>query len=148
MCTTWNIALRKLYNLPYRCHTRYLKHVTGLDHISFTLKRRFIKFFITAQNSANNKVQFLTRICRTNLSPSGLNISRICNEYSITPTFDIFRNTAQELDAGNIKLSTLNDVEMSACTSLKELIDCLYHFSDCILTRNEILSIVEYLACN
>ncbi len=149
LCTTWNIALRKLYNLPYRCHTRFLKHITGLMHISFTLKRRFLKFFTNAQNSENTKVCFLTKVCKTNLSPTGLNLSRICCEFGISSTLNItFSKISSKLDANYQLISSLDDVEMCTCICIRELIDCIYNFSECVLTRNEIVYMIADIACN
>ncbi len=43
--TTWNISVRRLYELPRTAHTRLLCNITNLPHVKHDLKCRFIKYF-------------------------------------------------------------------------------------------------------
>ncbi len=38
---TWNIAVRRLYDLPRTTHTRLLTHIAGVPHVNLNLKYRF-----------------------------------------------------------------------------------------------------------
>ncbi len=33
LCTTWNVAIRKLYGLPVQSHCRYLMHISQQNHL-------------------------------------------------------------------------------------------------------------------
>jgi hypothetical protein len=55
---TWNIALRKLYGLPYQSHTRFLDSICQVRHVSFMLKIRFVTFIQTLLQSTNTIVHF------------------------------------------------------------------------------------------
>ena len=73
---TWNIALRRLFYLSYRTHTRFLHHITDLRHVSLSLKIRFINFCRTLINSHNSLIKNVTDWAFTNnLSQTGLNLS-------------------------------------------------------------------------
>ncbi len=64
--TTWNIAVRRLYELPRTAHTRLLCNITNLPHIKHNLKCRFIKFDNNATKSWNKKVKFLANMFISN----------------------------------------------------------------------------------
>ncbi len=49
--TSWNVALRTLCDLPYREHTRYLDHVSGLLHVKHIFKATFSFHKITTKHS-------------------------------------------------------------------------------------------------
>ncbi len=43
---TWNVAIRKVYNVPFQTHCRVLQHVSQLNHVTHMLKSGFIKFMV------------------------------------------------------------------------------------------------------
>ncbi len=89
LCTTWIIAVCRLYELPRTAHTRLLCNITNLSHIKHNLKCRFIKFVNNATKSCKKKVKFLAKMCISNtLSVTGCNILNILYEYKIS-NFDI-----------------------------------------------------------
>ena len=82
--TTWNIAVRRLYDLPRTAHTRFLSHIAGIPHVNSNLKCRFVKFLHNAFNSHNVKVSYIAKLCMSNtLSITGNNVSNILCEYNI-----------------------------------------------------------------
>ncbi len=42
---TWNIAVRRLYDLPRTAHTRFLTHIAGVPHVNLNLKCRFANLY-------------------------------------------------------------------------------------------------------
>ncbi len=41
---TWNIAVRRLYDLSSTAHTMFLNHISSVPHVNLNLKCRFAKF--------------------------------------------------------------------------------------------------------
>ncbi len=84
--TSWNVALRTLCSLPYRAHTHYLDHLSGLLHVKYILKCRFIKFIQSMMQWNNKHLHYVLRMCALEncLSPSGLNLKRIKGEYDLS----------------------------------------------------------------
>ncbi len=75
---TWNIAVRRLYDLPRTAHTRFLTHIVGVTHINLNLKCRFAKFLYKAINSHNERITFLAKLCMYNtMSITGSNVSNL-----------------------------------------------------------------------
>ncbi len=56
---TWNIAVRRLYDLPRTAHTRFLSHIAGVPHVNLNLKCRFAKILYKAINSQIEIITFL-----------------------------------------------------------------------------------------
>jgi hypothetical protein len=127
--TTWNIAIRKTFGLPYRTHTRFLEYISGSKHLSIILKMRFIRFVQTLCRSENVLIKNLIHVCLyDNTSPTGLNMSRILSEFNLCGTlfFDIYNKGVEQLVFNaHTSVSTLSSEEMSICSVIKELIECL-----------------------
>ncbi len=43
---TWNVTIRKVYNVPCQTYCRFLQHVSQLNHVTHMLTSRFIKFMV------------------------------------------------------------------------------------------------------
>ncbi len=94
---TWNIAVRRLYDLPMTAHIRFLTHIAGVPHVNLNLKCRFAKFVYKAINSQNKTIAFLTKLCMYNtLSITGSNISNMLCEFNINMS-DIINGSASNL---------------------------------------------------
>ena len=50
---TWNISIRKMFNLPYQTHRYYIEPLSERSHIKYSLLKRVITFANTLRN--NNK---------------------------------------------------------------------------------------------
>lgn len=139
--TTWNIAIRKMYGLPYRTHTRFLDHISGSNHLSIVLKLRFIKFVQGLLLSTNCLINNLINVALyDNVSPTGLNVSRILSEFKLCCSIYIdFMN----IDVHNQILSAytssncLSPEEMSFCCVIKELINCVNGTHDNVLSYEQ-----------
>jgi hypothetical protein len=147
---TWNIALRKLFDLPYNTHTRFLDEICRARHISITLKLRFLSFIQSLLKSTNSIVQNLICSCIFNhTSPSGLMLSNILHEFDVGDLSDFpFITTDLRtciIEKYNI-LSTLSDDERSYCDGIKELIDCRHGIKECGLLNNECSEMIQFLS--
>ncbi len=78
---TWNVAIRKLYNVPFQTHCRFVQNVSQLNHVTHTLKSRFIKFIVANLVGKNKHVAYVANLCfRNAISSSGRNINKIMLE--------------------------------------------------------------------
>ncbi len=78
---TWNIAVRRLYDLPWTVHNRFLIHIAGVPHVNLNLKCRFAKFVYKAINSQNERITFLAKLCMYNtMLIIGSNVSNMCED--------------------------------------------------------------------
>ena len=57
--TSWNIAIRKIFDLPARAHTNLLPQIIDRPLISFQIANRFLKMFGAMLISTNVRVKFL-----------------------------------------------------------------------------------------
>ncbi len=81
---TWNVAIAKVYNVPFQTHCRFLQHVSQLNHVTHMLKRRLIKFMVANLVGKNNNVAYVANLCfRNAMSSSGRNINKIMSEYKL-----------------------------------------------------------------
>ena len=146
--TTWNIAMRKLLNLPYQTHTRFLEILACIRHIKFSLKSRFIKFICSLLKSSN---PLISQLCHYTLndsrSPTGYNLASIFNEFKIVDT----SLTVIALQYVSSEIRNFNDCsneDIGLCSVLKELIDCKYGISKCGLSNDEISEMINDIAIN
>jgi hypothetical protein len=147
---TWNIALRKLYALPYRTHTKFLDHICNIRHISVTLKVRFVSFIQSLLQSSNAIIKHLIHFYTFNhTSPTGLLLSQILNEFDIGYLSDMPLFTSDPRTSIIEKYNMINELsveELSYCSAIKELIDCKHGTSVCGLRNDECMELIDYLS--
>jgi hypothetical protein len=144
--TTWNIAVRRLYDSPRTAHTRFLNHIGGIPHINLDLKCRFAKFLYKAINSHNERVSFLAKLCMTNtLSVTGHNVSNIMCEYNVCMSDIINGNASMLMRKAYMCTGSIPD-EMWKCDMILELTDCIYGISNCGLSNDEAKQCVHFIA--
>lgn len=148
--TTWNIAVRRLFNLPYRTHCRFLDDISELIHVNVSLKLRFVKFIISLLNSDNILIKNLLQYTmESNMFCTGLTLNRILSEFDIcTPsTFSsncidipgMIRRHYQQRDNLSIE-------DLYHCGIIKEMINCLHDSHECGLSKEECNFILNDLA--
>ena len=150
--TTWNVAIRRLCNLPYKTHRRFLDILSDLRHINVSLKFRFIKFTESLLESNNALISnILNYSLQSNLSMTGVTLNRILMEYDICSLaqFTYTReNVKMKMSDGYFKRKLLCEEEMYHCSIINEMIDCLHGIVDCGLTPNECMFIINDLSTN
>ena len=62
--STWNRAIRKIWNLPYDSHTIYLCALNEGIHVWDVIFRRFLKMYTCIETSSNSKLSFLAKLSR------------------------------------------------------------------------------------
>ena len=59
----WNRCVRRLFNLPFTTHTRYLPHIVERPGVLDQMYIRFVKMCHVMENSQNVKLRYLYKIC-------------------------------------------------------------------------------------
>ncbi len=91
---TWNIAVRRLYDLPRTAHSKLLTHIADVPHVTLNLKCIFAKFLYKAINFQNERIAFLAKLCMYNtMSITGSNVSNMLFEFNINMS-DIINGSA------------------------------------------------------
>ena len=84
VCTAWNIAVRKICNLPYTTHRWFLGLLMNQPHISYYLQKRCIRFLHNMKTSQNDIVLTCYRNAVRNANtPIGHNIAFLRNTLGI-----------------------------------------------------------------
>ena len=85
LVVAWNKAVRKIWKLPYKCHTRFLPQIFNTSHIKSQLFIRFLKFTYSCLNSANSLVSSLSLFfAHDNTSLLGYNFGSVCRMANIS----------------------------------------------------------------
>ncbi len=145
---TWNVGVRRIYNLPAHTHCRYLPHICKSHHVSHMLKCRFIKFMESNVKSSNDHVNFLARMCIGNsLSCTGRNVCEIISEYGLD------HNLQRNMHVLKYNMDT--QYEASLATSILseewklvvilEIVDCVNEFYDNCLSDEQNNDILNYI---
>ena len=75
---SWNIAVRKVYDLPVRTHRYLVEPISDHEHLAKTLIRRFISFISQIENSSKCVVKQLFNLVKSDArSITGGNIRKI-----------------------------------------------------------------------
>ena len=87
VCTAWNIAVRKICNLPYTTHQWVLGPLMNQPHISYQLQKRCIRFLHIMKTNQNEIVltcyRNAVRNANTVNTPIGHNITFLRNTLGI-----------------------------------------------------------------
>ena len=120
--TMWNRCLRRLLDVPFRTHVRYLPHSANMAHSISQVYARFAKITNSMLNSTNVFVRYLARYgihnCQAIIGKNMKRISEMTQKnteeiltnrnarklviYSCTPCDMITVRTIQELRRSNI----------------------------------------------
>jgi len=64
--TAWNRSVRRIFQLPYQTHRRFLPLVLGSPGVLDQMYRRFVKICQTMSSSQNVRVKYLYDVCSLN----------------------------------------------------------------------------------
>ncbi len=107
---TWNITVRRLYDLPRTANTRFLTHIAGVPHVNLNLKCRFVKFLYNAINSQNDRIAFLAILCMCHtISITGSNVSNMLCEFNINMSDIINGSTSNRMKIAYTGFNALPD---------------------------------------
>jgi len=142
--TTWNKAIRRVWNLPYRTHTSLLSGIIGKAHIKDQILLRFFKMFLVMMSSTNKTVKALVNIVRHDAR------SVICHNLEILACkLAVGRNELSSMDVDKVKNSMMQKMDPRVYT-IKELIECIEGGESYIANFSvmELQDILEYVATN
>ncbi len=60
--TTWNKCVRRIFNLPYTTHTRFLPHIREISTVTDQIYGCFLKIIKTMEQSNKMRVQYITKL--------------------------------------------------------------------------------------
>jgi hypothetical protein len=81
----WRKAIRRVWKIPRRTHTRLLPHIIQAPPLPVILKQRFVNFFYGGIESTNELVRFMFRNALCNNTRMGNNLNLILNSLSLCP---------------------------------------------------------------
>ncbi len=58
------ISVRRIFNLPYTTHTRFLPHILEISKVTDQIYGHFLKMVKTMEQSNNMRVQYLTKLSK------------------------------------------------------------------------------------
>jgi hypothetical protein len=147
--TSWNIAIRKLFKLPRRTHTRFIEPISGIPHVRYTLKLRYINFVQSLMKSNNELVQNLLKYSITShLSPSGLVLSRILNEYELcrlSSCLLILPSLHIDLALKHRTKHSLTEKDLCYINVIKDIVNCREGTHTCCLMDDEMNAMLHDL---
>lgn len=63
LCTSWNIAIRSIWQLPRDAHRCFLPGLSGTEHIRTIIFNKIMQLYRRMMNSNNELVSFVTKCC-------------------------------------------------------------------------------------
>ncbi len=58
----WNRFVRRILQLPYATHTRFLPHIMEISSATDEINGRFLKMCKVMEHAKNSRVSFLTKL--------------------------------------------------------------------------------------
>ena len=140
--TAWRKAIRHIFSLPYRTHSRYLHLICNDLPIDFQLYKRFVKFFRSLCRSNNDVI---IKCCSLIKSGSGSAVSN-----SLTKVSNFFKVSRYDLGTVNLEIPDLNcnDEDLSISIAIRDLLTMRYEASchyDTFFNSDEIMYILNFL---
>lgn len=140
ICVAWRKALRRLWTVPYRTHSRLLAILSGTLPLEMSLEKRFVKF-------ARNVLNHDTGIVRSVASLS------LCNPWS---TFNrnygyICQSYGPNLNVNNVMkmwYDSIDDIERADVSVLNDVIDIRDGYKHCDLSPDEIFLTIDTICTN
>ena len=116
LCTSWRIALRKIWKLPYMCHSRFLPIVNNCLCIDEQLMCRFIRLFICMLHNNNQIVKYIAHRALSCINGTlGTNVRTIT---TLFPMFDPFFHTVNSLRSMMYTSNKYNDILVCSNASI------------------------------
>ena len=114
---TWNISIRKMFNLPLQTHRYLIEEISEMNHLKKILIQRFISFLRQIFKSNKNiPKQLLNCIMRDTRSISGHNLRRI---FLLTGKWTISELTRQDID--NINYHKIDEKDKWRVKLIREI---------------------------
>ena len=128
ICIAWHKAVKRVWNLPAKCHTDLLQQIIGQLYILQQFELRYLKLFFCMLNNENDTIAFIAR--RALWSTGGVlgrNNVFIANKYNVQLKYSSIESVKAKME-GRKK----QDASQYTGSMIREL--CLVR--DCVLTLN------------
>lgn len=142
---SWNVNIRKMYNLPLETHKYLLEPLTSCSHIKINLMKRFIKFISNCTNSKKHVVKDFVNVIKYNtLSITGRNLRKIMLLLNKSDINDINVKDFQNIFFYSMDVSNNYKIQL-----LKDMIN-IRHYGDTIdnFSNLDIQNITNWLCCS
>ena len=144
--TEWRKAVRRIWKLPPRTHSRFLCHIIKSPPPDVLIMQRFINFFYSGILSDNDVVRFIFKQAKCSYSRLGCNLNFIMNRICLQ---------ACELEKYNAKtlceavfsrwFLQCSDEDVRTACQIEELIHMRDSYDTAFFTDNECQDILSYL---
>ena len=113
---SWNKAVRRIWNLPYKTHVCLLPGITGKEHIKVQIMGRFLKLYNVMKASTNRSVNVLLSILQCDVrNILNRNMEIIAKEFDVTRS---------QLYNGTMSRSCTNNIDPRV-PLITEIIKCI-----------------------
>ncbi len=111
VCTSWNVGVRRMLNLPYTTHRYMLGPLLGQPHISIQLQKRCARFLYGIKCSKNKIIAKCFLHASWNAStPLGHNIAFLRNKYGVDVRTDNLMYCIDSICAPNLSADECNSI--------------------------------------
>ena len=123
---TWNVAIRKMYNLDRKTHKYFIEPLSNRQHIKWSLIKRFINFIGKLSSSSKTPLTNLLHTIKSDCrSTTGRNLRHILKLMNADSTHEINLEKLKHL-----KYHEVDKAEEWRIQLVKELTDIKYNQTD------------------
>ena len=139
--TTWNNIIRNVFELPACTHRYFIEPISETTHLFTVLINRFINFYKNLRVSDKLIISNLRNVQENDMrSTFGRNLQNICVYTGIDVMYlDQAKN--------EVKYNDISEIDLWRVSMLKELLDSKNSNLNTFLNYDEILEMINYLAC-
>ena len=147
----WRKCIRKIWNIPYRTHCRFIKHLFGGPDIASDLLCRFLSFYYNTINNNNPCISMCGILCQSSNTSVAINrrilLKNLGDDGSILYS-NVSKHTIKKILLHNLTQSNCNDECEAMGKLIKEL--CLIRDSTmtCAFNDQEILDLLNEVCIN
>ena len=143
VCTAHRKGIRKVFNLPYRTHCKYLPIIGEMPEAHSWFCKRFLKMFVKSWRSSNNLINYISHVVINEHSIWGKNIRYLLYKLNCTPSF-FNDDTIYHVANKHFNMKTNNE-DTSVVSTIIELLDISTGHSDGILSKDECRELLRCL---
>ena len=138
---SWNVFIRKTFDLPFATHRYILNELSNKTHIRILLLKRFVKFYNQLKCCQKTEVRHLFLKQRSDyLSIFGRNCINLCRELNVP--------SIEEVNIDSIKMpQVMLQADSWRLVFLKELLGIRDNFLNTELSPGEIAEMIDYVCC-
>ena len=143
LCTAHRKGTRKIFNLPYTTHCKYLPIISDMPECHYWFCKRFLKMYIKCRRSSNELIKYISHVVVNEKSIWGKNVRYLL--YKFNWTLMMFDEPSAYMD---IHRPVALDEDIIACQNINELIDIRDGFVECCVTSSEANMLLNELCTN